>query len=244
MSFFLAAISLGFLGSFHCIGMCGPIALALPVHNKTKLEKFISILTYNFGRILTYSVFGLFFGLIGQSFALFGFQQKLSIVLGLLILTGLLIPQKLINRSGILTKLNSVLNKLKNKIAAQFQKNGIRSFFSIGLLNGLLPCGLVYIAIAGSVATGSVLKGMGFMAAFGFGTLPFMFVISFASHLFGSKTRSSIRKAVPVMVGIMAVLLILRGLNLGISYISPKISENNSVETNTCNKQINCCHKK
>ncbi|MDP1803100.1 MAG: sulfite exporter TauE/SafE family protein [Bacteroidota bacterium] len=244
MSFILAAISLGFLGSFHCIGMCGPIALALPVHNKTRSEKLIAILTYNFGRILTYSVFGLVFGLIGQSFALFGYQQILSIILGSLILLGLLIPQRLINKSGILKNLYSVLNNLKNKIAAQFQKNGIRSFFSIGLLNGLLPCGLVYIAITGAVATGNIVNGMLFMAAFGFGTLPFMFAISFTSHLFGAKTRSSIRKAVPVVVGVMAILLILRGLNLGISYISPKISEDSSAVVNTCHKQINCCHKK
>lgn len=244
MSFILAAISLGFLGSFHCIGMCGPIALALPVHNKTKFEKFTAILTYNFGRILTYSIFGLVFGVIGQSIALFGYQQKLSILVGLLILIGLLIPKKIINRSGALTKLYSGLNKLKAKIAEQFQKSGIRSFFSIGLLNGLLPCGLVYIAIAGSVATGTILKSMGFMAAFGFGTLPFMFAISSTSYLFSSKARSSMRRAVPVMVGIMAVLLILRGLNLGISYISPKISEENSVVTNTCHKPIECCHKK
>lgn len=243
MSFILAAISLGFLGSFHCIGMCGPIALALPVHQKSITQKIISILAYNFGRIVTYTLFGVLFGFIGESFAFFGFQQKLSIALGIIILVGLLLPQKLFNQTKLFSWIYSLLNSLKNKIANQFKKNGIKSLFSIGLLNGLLPCGLVYMGIAGSIATGSVLKGMLFMALFGLGTLPFMFSVSFTSHLISMRVRNGIRKAIPVTIAMMAILLILRGSNLGIKYISPKISADKNLTGNTAKKEIKCYHK-
>ncbi len=242
MDYILAAISLGFLGSFHCVGMCGPIALALPVHQKSASQKTISILAYNSGRILTYALFGILFGLIGQSFALFGYQQNLSVLLGALILLALLVPKRFAYHLSVTGKLYGLLNRLKNKIAHLFQQRSIRSFFSIGLLNGLLPCGLVYMGIAGAIATGSVLKGLLFMAFFGTGTLPLMFLVSYSSHLLSLKTRHIIHKAVPVFIGIMAVLLILRGLNLGISYISPKLSEDRP-EIHAKPASLNCCHK-
>jgi sulfite exporter TauE/SafE len=242
MEYILAAISLGFLGSFHCMGMCGPIALALPVHQKSASQKIISILAYNSGRILTYALFGVLFGLIGQSFAVFGYQQKLSVLLGALILLALLVPKRFAYHFRVTGKLYGLLNHLKNKIAQLFQQRSIRSFFSIGLLNGLLPCGLVYMGVAGAIATGSVFKGMLFMAFFGAGTLPLMFLVSYSSHLLSLKTRHIIHKAVPVFTGIMAVLLILRGLNLGIAYISPKLSEEQH-EVHAKPASLNCCHK-
>ncbi len=243
MEFLIAAISLGFLGSFHCIGMCGPIALALPVHSMPLSKRIVSIFAYNFGRIITYTIFGALFGLIGQSFFLFGFQQKLSIVIGLLILCGLFISTRLANKLQFQNKLFSVFNRLKNAIAKQFQKKSLQSFFSIGFLNGLLPCGLVYLGIAGAISTGSVFKGALFMMVFGMGTLPFMFAISHTSHLITSNTRTKIRKVMPLMIGLMAILLVLRGLNLGIKYISPSLTEEKIVST-TCKEQINCCNKK
>ncbi|HEY1040957.1 MAG TPA: sulfite exporter TauE/SafE family protein [Bacteroidia bacterium] len=242
MEFVFVAISLGFLGSFHCVGMCGPIALALPVHNLSLTKKVFSVLTYNLGRILTYSTFGILFGIIGQSFDFFGWQQSISIFLGSVILIGLFIPKTLTGKSKIAAYIYSGLNKLKARIGDQFRRNGIRSFFSIGLLNGLLPCGLVYIAVAGAVATGDIVKGAVFMAVFGLGTIPFMLIITFTSHLITIKSRNMIRKVIPVMVGVMAVLLILRGLNLNIAYISPKL-ETTATSTH-CDQKMSCCHKK
>ncbi|MCD6069000.1 MAG: sulfite exporter TauE/SafE family protein [Bacteroidetes bacterium] len=243
MQIAMAAISLGFLGSFHCIGMCGPIALSLPVHQKNRTEKILAIFSYNVGRIVTYAAFGLVFGLIGQSFAFFGFQQKLSILLGILILLGLIVPQRFVAKSKVMKTFYAGFGKLKNRMAAQFQKRGIRSFLSIGLLNGLLPCGLVYIAIAGATSTGSIWQSMLFMGLFGAGTIPFMFAISYTSHLITLKARNTIRKAMPLVIGLTAVLLILRGSNLGIPYISPKLNNTNA-ETAACHKSVSCCHKK
>ncbi len=244
MAFLIAALTLGFLGGFHCLGMCGPIAMALPIGGFSKTEKVFSILAYNFGRIITYSAFGVLFGLIGASFSLFGYQQKLSVVLGALILIGLFIPQQKLNTWAYSNGFFRVLQRVKNKIAMQFQQRGIKSLFTIGLLNGLLPCGMVYMALAGAVATGDVWKSVLFMAIFGLGTLPFMFTISYTSQLLSAKIKTGIRRLVPVMVGIMAVLLILRGLNLGIRYISPKLSQDNAATCTTKEQALDCCHKR
>jgi hypothetical protein len=238
MEFIIAAISLGFLGSLHCIGMCGPIALALPVHHKAPYEKLFSILFYNWGRIVTYSLFGVLFGSIGQSFRFFGYQQIFSILIGVLILILLLLSRFFpLAGSGTYQLFNSV----KNKMAWLFHKHGMHSFFSIGLLNGLLPCGMVYVAIAGAAATGSVYKGALFMAVFGAGTLPLMMALNYFGHIANNRIRNLLRQAVPFTVGIMAILLILRGANIGISYISPKIADN--AGEGKKEQVLKCCHK-
>lgn len=235
--FLLAAISLGFLGSFHCVGMCGPIALAIPIKGSSFIFRLLGSSIYNFGRVVTYFIMGLLFGLIGQTFAIAGFQNILSVTLGLLILVVLLLPD-LIPRAKQPKFITSFLAALKTNIRRQFGIHSNSSLFFIGLLNGLLPCGLVYMGIAGSIATGDIIKGSLFMATFGLGTLPAMILVSLSQNLISLKLRSQIRKAVPVFIGTMALLLILRGLNLGIPYLSPKIINENG------NSKHQCCSKK
>lgn len=231
--FLLAAISLGFLGSFHCIGMCGPIALSIPVKRTSSLSVFMGSLIYNSGRIITYAVMGLFFGLLGQGFALAGWQNIISVTLGISILALLFLPDlsKLPFNIGLIFRL---LENLKSRIRKLFGVHTMRSLWLIGLLNGLLPCGLVYLGIAGSIATGNAVKGSLFMAAFGLGTFPAMMAITAARDYISIRFRERIRKVVPVFISTMAVLLILRGLNLGIPYISPSIETNNGIFHHQC----------
>lgn len=244
MGFLAAAIVIGFLGGFHCVGMCGPIAMSLPVHNRSSLQKITSILVYNFGRIATYSVFGILFGAIGQSFVLFGLQQMLSIVLGSLILVFVIISAfKKIN-NPFLSKAYTLISKVRSKFSDLFRKRSFSAFFSIGLLNGILPCGLVYMALAGATATGDIWKGALFMMFFGLGTLPFMFAVTYYSNLISIKVRNHMRKVVPVVVSLMAVLMILRGMNLGINYISPKLSQEKCEVGGKAKPELQCCHKK
>lgn len=235
--FLLAAISLGFLGSFHCVGMCGPIALTIPVNRRSSLSVVLGSLVYNSGRIITYAAMGLLFGLLGQGVAFAGWQNVLSIVLGSLILLLLFVP----NISILPVKVGPVLRFLeilKAQIRKLFGIHTLRSLLFIGLLNGLLPCGLVYLGIAGSIATGDALKGALFMAAFGLGTFPAMIAVTLIRDRISIRFRERIRKTVPVFVGMMAILLILRGMNLGIPYISPSIE---STSTGACHHQ--CCNK-
>ncbi len=237
MEFLIAAFTLGFLGSFHCIGMCGPIALALPLSSSSKWARVLGALLYNLGRSFTYAVFGIVFGLLGKSFVIAGFQQSISIFLGVLILIIVLFPERSMSRFQFSGKLYNLINKLKSKFTHLFSQKNYYSLFLIGLLNGLLPCGLVYLGVIGAIATGDAIQGALFMVLFGLGTLPAMFSLALISNQISISFRTKIRKAVPFFVSAMAVLLILRGLNLGVPYVSPKLSKTDSTKHE-------CCHKK
>ena len=231
--FLLAAISLGFLGSFHCIGMCGPIAMTIPVKRTSHFSIISGSLIYNTGRIVTYACLGLLFGILGKGFMLAGWQSFLSIILGICILFLLFIP----NLSVISLKVGflvSFIGKLKSKIRILFGIHTNRSLFIIGLLNGLLPCGLVYLGIIAALSTGDTFKGALFMIGFGLGTLPAMLSITFIRDYIGIRFRNGVRRMVPVFVAMMAVMLILRGMNLGIPYVSPSATSNAGVKCHMC----------
>lgn len=231
-----AALTLGFLGSFHCVGMCGPIALALPLNRSSLFSKIMGALLYNSGRAFMYALFGGLFGLLGQSLVIAGYQQALSISLGVAILILVLLPTSITNRFKITSFIYSYIGKVKQKLSLLFKKSSYSSLFFIGTLNGLLPCGLVYLGVVGAIATGSSLKGSLFMFLFGLGTLPAMFALTFFGSTISINFRNKIKKAVPIFVVFMALMLILRGMNLGIPYLSPEMSST----TPMCSK---CCHK-
>lgn len=238
-SAYIAALVLGFAGSFHCVGMCGPIALALPVHRKNNFIKTLSILSYNIGRAISYSVLGALIGIIGRSFALAGFQQILSVASGIILLLFFLYEKRITQMISGTVSPAGYVSKLKTAIFKSFRSNSGAKLFSIGLLNGLLPCGFVYMGLTGALATGSSAGGAFFMFIFGVGTLPAMFTVAYAGQMISAEIRNKIRKVVPVFVIGMAFLLIMRGLNLGIPYISPmaKVSSEKGIV-----KQ-QCCHK-
>ena len=237
MEFLLAALTLGFLGSFHCVGMCGPIALALPVDHSHPAKRILGTLSYNLGRILTYGAMGALFGLLGKGFVMAGYQQWLSLGLGVAILVDVLWPKSFSTSTPLLQPLYKVVAIIKQTLGGLFRKKSMESLLFIGLLNGLLPCGLVYMGVAGAIATGSPMQGALFMMAFGLGTAPAMLSATLLSGSITLQWRNNIRKAVPVVVSTMAILLILRGLSLGIPYISPEMSKTD------CTKHT-CCHKK
>jgi sulfite exporter TauE/SafE len=229
----LAAFTMGLLGSFHCVGMCGPLALSLPLSSDSLWAKFSGGLLYNAGRVVTYSFFGLLFGVIGKSVALFGFQQWLSVILGILIIIFVILPKRVafFNNNNFVLK---YLERLRSALGRLFSIKNYSSLFSIGLLNGLLPCGLVYMAAAAAVATGNVLNSIFFMAFFGLGTLPMMWSIAFFGNYVGVGLRQKIRKAYPYMMTLMACLLILRGMGLGIPYVSPKVDSKDKAIHSCC----------
>lgn len=234
--FIISGFVLGFAGSLHCVGMCGPIALALPIGSMNSGRKLMSILTYNIGRATTYFALGLVFGLLGLGVVLAGYQQSLTISLGILLLIITFFPF-LAKRSDFISRFfYSLSAKLKSAFASVLGRKSITAIFITGVLNGLLPCGFVYIAAAGATASGSILLGALFMAAFGLGTLPAMFSVSFFSSTLPARFKSRLSNLSPVLAAGMAVLLILRGLNLGIPLISPVMSKEN-------NEEHACCHK-
>ncbi|MEO6251958.1 MAG: sulfite exporter TauE/SafE family protein [Ferruginibacter sp.] len=233
---FFVAFMIGIVGSFHCVGMCGPLALALPLANDSFFAKFSGALIYNAGRIATYSVFGLIFGAIGQTASLFGFQQWLSISTGLLILVFIVIPKKYNMQQAASNYTTRFFSGIRMQLGRLFTKKNNTSFFVIGLLNGLLPCGLVYMAVAGAIAAGSIGNSVLFMAAFGLGTLPIMWSVAFFGNYVGVSLRQKIRRVYPYMLALMACLLILRGMGLGIPYVSPKMNTEQAAVHGCCIK--------
>jgi len=231
----IAAFTMGIIGSFHCIGMCGPLALALPLSDQSIHSKFIGALLYNSGRIVTYSLFGLVGGLLGKSFALVGFQQALSIVLGAAIILLVIIPKLFPGSFKQVNITTCFFQQLRRVFGQLFFKKNQSTLFAIGFLNGLLPCGLVYLAIAAATAAGDISNSVIFMAAFGLGTLPVMWSIAFWGNFIGINIRQKIRAVYPYMMLLMACLLIIRGLGLGIPYLSPVADMNKKI--------ISCCAK-
>ena len=225
---FTLAIALGLLGSLHCAAMCGPLQLALPMPPGGPGRIVAGRLLYQLGRIATYCLLGLVAGLAGKSLLLAGLQRWLSITLGLLILIGFFLSKKLALSAPVVR----LVRQLKAAMAAQLRQRSLRSLALLGLLNGLLPCGLVYVALAGAVAAGTLPSAIRFMAAFGLGTTPTMLAISLSGRLLPLHIRTRLRSAIPVGVCLLAGLLILRGMSLGIPYVSPVLTGPNPV----------CCH--
>ena len=218
----LTALLFGLLGSFHCVGMCGPIAFLLPVDRNNTFKKIGQISLYHFGRIFSYSILGLVFGLVGTSLNLFGMQQKLSIFIGLLMLLVVLLPQRTFNKYNFSKPIYKLISKVKSALGKELKKKTPDTFLTIGFLNGFLPCGLVYMAIFGAIASGNALQGSLYMALFGLGTIPLMTSAIYLGNFLNVQVRQRIRRAIPVFVAVIACLFIVRGLGLGIPYISPK----------------------
>jgi len=211
---------LGIVGSVHCAGMCGPLALALPVPSGGTAGYVFGRLLYNGGRVMTYALLGLLFGWLGRTLSLVGFQQGLCLGLGLVLLAGLILGHRLSTWIPVARG----VSWLKRTIGAQLRARTLTALTILGLLNGLLPCGLVYVACAGAAATGGILSGALYMTVFGLGTVPMILAISLSGKLLHQTLRRGLTKAMPVAVGLVALLLIVRGLGLGIPYLSPDLS--------------------
>lgn len=219
---FVSALILGLIGSFHCVGMCGPIAFLLPVDRTNTVKKTGQIFLYHFGRVLAYSIIGLLFGLAGKSFSLFGLQQQLSIVIGMLMIVVILLPYKTFNKYNFSKPVFKAISKVKSALGAALKKKTPDTFFTIGFLNGFLPCGLVYMAVFGAIASGNAIEGSLYMALFGLGTIPLMTTAIYFGNFLNGKVRQHIRRAIPVVVVLIGCLFIVRGMGLGIPYVSPK----------------------
>lgn len=217
-----SALILGLLGSFHCVGMCGPIAFLLPVDRSSNSKKTFQIFIYHFGRIFAYALLGLVFGLVGKGLYLFGMQQKLSIVIGVLMIVVVVFPFKKIGKYNLSQPIYKLISKVKSSLGAALKKKTADTFLTIGFLNGFLPCGLVYMAIFGAIAAGSALEGSLYMAIFGLGTIPLMTTAIYLGSFLTAKVKQRIRKAIPVAIMVIGCLFILRGMGLGIPYVSPK----------------------
>ena len=216
-----SAFILGLFSSLHCVGMCGPIAMMLPVDHQNEVKKVTQIITYHLGRLTAYSVIGLIFGLLGRGFLLAGIQQKTSVFIGIMMILIVLIPERIFSKYNFSKPVYKIISNIKSSLGNQFKKKSYKSLFTIGLLNGFLPCGMVYVALFGAIAMQSASFGVLYMLLYGLGTIPLMTVVVYINALLKLPFRNQIQTIIPYVTVIIGVLFILRGLGLGISYVSP-----------------------
>lgn len=216
-----SALFFGLISSLHCIGMCGPIAMMLPVDHKNPTKKALQILTYHLGRLTAYSFLGLAFGLLGKGLFIAGFQQNISIAVGVLMIIIAIVPEKVFARYNFSKPIYKVISSIKSSLGNQFKRKTFDALFSIGFLNGLLPCGLVYAALFGAIAMQNEVLGVAYMLLYGIGTIPLMSVVVYASGFMSVPLRSKLQRIIPIITIGIGILFILRGLSLGIPFISP-----------------------
>jgi uncharacterized protein len=207
MEFLLAAFMIGLLGSLHCMGMCGPLALML--HARVPGNPLLHNIIYNAGRLLTYTILGMLAATLGRGIALAGWQQTITIATGAIIVLAVVLPAfgKRLPWGDRLV--NGISNKVRRGMQYFLPKDSLAGFLGAGMVNGLLPCGLVYVALAGAMNTSGVTQGASFM------------LVGMAGKYMSLQRRISLRKVLPWFTAAIGVLLIIRGLDLGIPYMSP-----------------------
>jgi uncharacterized protein len=229
-----AAIMLGLLGSMHCVGMCGPITLALPVGDKLNSFLFNRLL-YNFGRVITYVLLGTLLGFAGGMFSWLEWQQWIAMSIGLLMLMVAVLSFRLNYNFPVPSFLTRYLSFIKSGLVKLFKISGPMPAFLTGMLNGLIPCGLVYLAMASAFAVGNAFEGALFMSVFGLGTIPALLATAFAGRVAGIKWRGKLLKFSPVLMGMLAMLIFLRGFFMEVPQTEPGIGL--IIQETICGKQ-------
>jgi len=230
----VSGFGIGLLGSLHCAGMCGPLALSLPAPPASRAAFYAGRLLYNLGRTVTYALLGLLAGSVGGLIVVAGWQQGLSIGVGSIVLLGILIPSLFGRLSLRFMFPGSVTERVQHALVHLFQRRSIPVLFLVGVLNGLLPCGFVYVGLAAAAVTGGVVPAALLMTGFGLGTIPVMFAVSLAGRHLGASLRRRLAVLTPVFAIAVAIMIIMRGMNLGIPYLSPSLPSDTASAAPSC----------
>lgn len=209
---FISIITIAILGSFgHCIGMCGGIVVA---YSSTKIDdKWLKTkqatahLLYSFGRVVTYVLFGVIFGYIGSIATISnGALSIMWFVIGVIMV---IMGFSLMGKIKFMTTIEHSLmqsNWYQKNFKALIRSNTLGSFFLLGVLNGLLPCGFVYFFVIAAAATADPFQGAIVMFIFGLSTIPALFSIGF---FIGLSKQTGFRN---VMIKLAAIFVILYGI--------------------------------
>jgi len=223
------AIGFGFLGSLHCLGMCAPLLWVIPENPEKRSQWWLNKLIYNAGRISTYALLGLVIGLIGEGVSLVGWQQHISWITGVLLILGLTLSIWGKRIKAFNSFSNQFNQRVKKGLSKTMARKGLVAQLMFGAFNGLLPCGLVYMALIASLSMTSVPGSMAYMVLFGLGTVPMMLGAAIFKKSIQALRNVRFNKLYPKIVLTIAILLIVRGMNLGIPYLSPKVAGTSSI---------------
>ncbi|WP_374543235.1 sulfite exporter TauE/SafE family protein [Flavobacterium sp.] len=218
-----SALIFGLISSLHCVGMCGPIAMMIPLERNNSAKKVIQIMTYQIGRLSAYAALGLVFGLLGRGFFMAGLQQQLSIFVGVMMILLAVVPENKLAQYNFSKPVYHLISKVKQQLGKQLKDKSLKSLYLIGLFNGFLPCGMVYAALFGAIAMSNLSLSIAYMALFGLGTIPLMVTVQHLVQFSQLKFKSQIQKMIPVIMVVIGILFIVRGLGLDIPYLSPSL---------------------
>ena len=207
------AFTLGLFGSLHCVGMCGPLAIAFCNRDgEGRMQLLASSLGYNMGRTITYAILGLLFGLFGSFLFIADIQKVLSIFLGGLLIFSFIMSIDIDAKINGVPMIKRLYDRLRVAISNLYNHTKKYPPIVLGLANGLLPCGLVYLALTGALATGDVLDGMLFMILFGLGTIPMLLSLVLGVNFVSPIMRSKFRRVLPYVTLGFGVFLVYRGI--------------------------------
>jgi sulfite exporter TauE/SafE len=212
-----SALLLGLAGSLHCVAMCGPLMLAIPLPPGARWSAIWQTLLYQAGRIVTYAFLGWLFGVLGKGIAVAGFQQALSVVAGVAMIAAALFAFRWEQAALTAPGIRRLTEWVQRQIGKLLRRNPAGASLGVGLLNGLLPCGMVYAALAGAVSVGGPIQGSLFMTLFGLGTLPALFLFMLSGRRLGASLRARFRLVQPALLALTGLLLLSRGLHLDLA---------------------------
>lgn len=240
-SAFYIAFIIGLTSSLHCIGMCGPIVAAVPLNRSSKWTALFGILQYHFGRIFIYALLGFILGNVGLSIQTFGWMQGLSVFAGIFLI--FFAWKKYIRFSFQPVFLTKFTFFLSRNLGRLMRSKSHFKLIGLGMINGLLPCGMVFFALANALLTNSIWQSSFAMVLFGLGTLPALLTWGFLVNTFTASLRVKINRFLPIILTALGILIVLRGLNLDIPYVSPKVTAKKELKQGK-HIEISCCESK
>lgn len=217
----IAGFVLGMAGSMHCAGMCGPLVAALPTPEHRSASFMAGRIAYNVGRVSTYAILGAVVGLGGSALSMAIHGMTVSVVSGVLMIM-LASAQLLLHWSvPVPAQVHRLLQPTRKRLATLMQHHSVAAMAGVGMLNGLLPCGMVTAALVGAAGAGSALNAAGFMTAFGMGTAPMMTALAVGLPMATGRWKNRFRTAAPIVALLLGVVITVRGMGLGIPMLSP-----------------------
>lgn len=220
------AFVLGFFGGAHCLLMCGPLVWYLKLQRSNYGAK--GFMLHQIGRLFGYAFLGFIAGVVSYGFSLMLLHKYVALALGIVLCYSAV--------SSFFPSIDFLRLRKLNVLSRWFgvfqSKTKNTSLAIIGFINAFLPCGLIYVALAASTAFIDPAKGALYMLFFGLGTLPALGLSYILPQKLSHKLKST-RLLLPLITGLVGVLLVLRGLTIGISYISPDENQLNVSPTSS-----------
>ncbi len=212
MTYLLAGMLLGVASSVHCAGMCGPLLLAVNRFAGSRRDAGLRMLVYHGARVLTYTTLGVVVGYTGEGLTAAGLGRVIAITSGTLLIAaaaGMAVSRWM---SPLSAAWSSITLRAGIAAARLTQRRPLAGYIILGLANALLPCGLLYAAIAASAALGAVSRSVVFMTGFGLGTIPLLMAVTISALSVPASLRRRLRFAGPVVMAVAGSVLIARAI--------------------------------